>query len=320
MFRIISILISSLVIASSAWAPQNILPDMTSFSSRHRPTSGMRMLPDAATSLLAGSIAGAVGVGIAFPLDTIKTKQQVNCKAGSRSRVDYVLSPSGEVSIVAVSERSLLSTVGDIWKSDGFEGFYGGVQTTMIGQAIIKATAFSVNNAALQAHYELVYAAAIAGLVTAFLAVPIDRIKVLMQTGSFETEYDCFKSVIDREGLKGLLFTGLVPTLFREVPAYTLYFFLYAALMSSASETLGSIAPAVSGALAGAACVIPVHPVDVVKTIVQHSAAEWQDVVADIYEGQGFEGFWEGLLPRMGRAAINHSVTFAMYDYLMHQI
>jgi Mitochondrial carrier protein len=26
--------------------------------------------------LLAGSIAGAIGVGIAFPLDTIKTKQQ----------------------------------------------------------------------------------------------------------------------------------------------------------------------------------------------------------------------------------------------------
>jgi len=317
MFRII--LISSLVVASGAWAPQNILPDMTSFSSRHRPTSGLRMLPDAATSLLAGSIAGAVGVGIAFPLDTIKTKQQVNCKAES-PRINNKTSSSGEVSIVAVSERSLFSTVGDIWNSDGFEGFYGGVQTTMIGQAVIKATAFSVNNAALQAHYELVYAAAIAGLVTAFLAVPIDRIKVLMQTGSFESEYDCFKSVIDREGLKGLLFTGLVPTLFREVPAYTLYFFLYAALMSSASETLGSIAPAVSGALAGAACVIPVHPVDVVKTIVQHSAADWQDVVADIYEGQGLEGFWEGLLPRMGRAAINHSVTFAMYDYLMHQI
>jgi len=293
---------------------------MRSLSSRPRPTSGLRMLPDAATSVLAGSIAGAIGVGIAFPLDTIKTKQQVNNNEDSRSRIDYALSPSGEVSIVAVSERSLPSTVADIWNSDGFEGFYGGVQTSMMGQAVIKATAFSVNNAALQAHYDLVYAAAIAGLVTAFLAVPVDRIKVLMQTESFETEYDCFRSVIDKEGLKGLLFTGLVPTLFREVPAYTLYFFLYAALMSSAAETLGSIAPAVSGALAGAACVIPVHPVDVVKTIVQHSAADWQDVVADIYEGQGLEGFWEGLLPRMGRAAINHSVTFAMYDFLMHRL
>jgi Mitochondrial carrier protein. len=63
-----------------------------------------------------------------------------------------------------------------------------------------------------------------------------------------------------------------------------------------------------------------VHPVDVVKTIVQHSAAEWQDVVADIYEGQGFEGFWEGLFPRMGRAAVNHAVTFAVYDFIVHKI
>jgi len=276
------------------------------------------MIPDAATSLLAGSIAGAVGVGVAFPLDTIKTKEQVNADSGSI--IDYSVSPSGEVCIVAVSERNLFSSITEIWNSDGVEGFYGGIQTSMMGQAIIKATAFSVNTAALQAHYDLLHAAAIAGLVTAFLAVPIDRIKVLMQTNSFKTEYDCFRSVMDTEGLKGLLFTGLVPTLFREVPAYTLYFFLYAALMSTASETLGSMAPAISGALAGAVCVIPVHPADVVKTIVQHSAADWQDVVADIYEGQGFEGFWEGLLPRMGRAAINHSVTFSVYECLMHQI
>jgi len=276
------------------------------------------MLPgDTVASLLAGSIAGALGVGVAYPLDTIKTKQQVNAE----STFSYSNSPSGgKASAMAVSEPGLLSTIADIWKSSGFEGFYGGVQTSMVGQAITKATAFSVNTAAIGAHYNLIYAAAIAGLVTAFLAVPVDRIKVLMQTNSFNTEFDCYRSVMDTEGLKGLLFTGLVPTLFREVPAYTIYFFLYDALMPVATETLGSMAPAISGAIAGAVCVIPVHPVDVVKTIVQHSAADWQDVVADIYEGQGFGGFWEGLQPRMGRAAINHSVTFAVYDFLMHHI
>jgi len=31
----------------------------------------------ALASLLAGSIAGAIGVGVAFPLDTLKTKSQV---------------------------------------------------------------------------------------------------------------------------------------------------------------------------------------------------------------------------------------------------
>jgi solute carrier family 25 carnitine/acylcarnitine transporter 20/29 len=279
------------------------------------------MLPDAATSLIAGSIAGAVGVGAAYPLDTIKTKQQIDMEISSN--IEYDVSSTGEVSIIAATASSnvgLVRTVLEIWKIGGLGGFYGGVQTSMMGQAVIKATAFGVNAAALDAHYNMVQAAAIAGFITAFLAVPVDRIKVLMQTDCYKTENECFKSVLEKEGLTGLLFTGLVPTLFREVPAYTLYFFLYGTLMSSVAGTLGSIAPAFSGALAGAICVVPVHPVDVVKTIVQHSAAEWQDVVTDIYEGQGFEGFWEGLIPRMGRAAVNHAVTFAVYDFIVHKL
>mmetsp|Transcript_6368 Transcript_6368/g.12000 ORF Transcript_6368/g.12000 Transcript_6368/m.12000 type:complete len:319 (-) Transcript_6368:60-1016(-) len=279
-----------------------------------------KMLPDAATSVIAGSIAGAVGVGAAYPLDTIKTKQQVDIEI--HSDIEYDVSSAGEVSVIAAAStnNNLVLTITEIWKNGGLGGFYGGVQTSMMGQAIIKATAFGVNAAALEANYNMIHAAALAGFVTAFLAVPVDRIKVLMQTDCYKTEYECFKSVLENEGIAGLLFTGLVPTLFREVPAYTLYFFLYGALMSSVAETLGSIAPAFSGALAGAICVVPVHPVDVVKTIVQHSAAEWQDVVADIYEGQGFEGFWEGLIPRMGRAAVNHAVTFAVYDFIIHKI
>lgn len=281
------------------------------------------MLPEAATSIIAGSIGGAAGVGAAFPLDTLKTKQQID-QEGSSSRIEYDVSPSGEVVIqvgAPAPPTTLFHTVIDIWNNQGLGGFYGGVSTSMAGQAIIKAVAFSTNTAVLNAHYDIATAAATAGLVTAFIAVPVDRIKVLMQTNSFPTEQACLKHVLDTEGLKGLLSTGLVPTLFREVPAYTLYFYLYGTLMSSTilgTEALGPLAPLVSGALAGATCVVPVHPVDVVKTIVQHSATEWQAVVADIYQNQGLEGFWEGLTPRMARAAVNHSVTFAVYDFLIH--
>ena len=285
----------------------------------HAQKSKLEVLPEALTSVIGGSIAGAIGVGIAFPLDTIKTKQQVEVE--SCSRIEYIVSPSGELSIVAAPSSSIFPTILEILKTDGLGGFYGGVRTSMMGQAIIKATAFSVNSAALSAHYDLVYAAAIAGLVTAFLATPVDRIKVLMQTNSFDSEYTCFNSLVKSEGIKGLLTTGLGPTLFREVPAYTLYFVLYGILMASLSDSsVESIAPVISGALAGAICVVPVHPVDVVKTIVQHSAVEWTEVVADIYQGHGLEGFWEGLAPRMGRAAVNHAATFAVYEAITHNI
>lgn len=280
--------------------------------------ASLQMLPEAVTSLIAGSIAGAVGVGVAFPLDTIKTKQQIESE--DRSRINYLVTPSGTLTITKAHTPNTFTTAGEIWSTQGINGFYGGVSTSMIGQAIIKATAFSVNAAALHADYNLVAAAATAGLVTAFLASPVDRIKVLMQTGVYQNEMHCFKSILENEGPKGLMCTGLVPTIFREVPAYTLYFYLYGILMSSSADLLGVIAPLFSGAIAGAACVVPVHPVDVVKTIVQHSASEWQSVVSDIYEYQGLEGFWEGLLPRMSRAAVNHATTFAVYDFLTHQL
>lgn len=193
----------------------------------------------------------------------------------------------------------------------------------MLGQAVVKATAFSVNAAVLQHHGDLLVAAATAGFVTAFLSSPVDRIKVLMQTGTHSSELDCIRTILKEEGIQSFMTTGLIPTIFREVPAYTLYFYLYGSLMASQlwnTGDLGAVAPAISGALAGAACVVPVHPVDCVKTIVQHTATEWQTVCQDIYDRQGLEGFWEGLAPRMSRAAVNHGATFAIYDVIVNQL
>ena len=57
----------------------------------------------AAASVLAGSIAGAVGVGVAFPLDTLKTKAQV-------------LGPEA---------NGMIQTIQLIWNSEGLAGFFG---------------------------------------------------------------------------------------------------------------------------------------------------------------------------------------------------
>jgi hypothetical protein len=58
----------------------------------------------AVASVLAGSVAGAVGVGVAFPLDTLKTKAQV-------------LGPD--------KTSGMLQTVQLIWNTEGWAGFFG---------------------------------------------------------------------------------------------------------------------------------------------------------------------------------------------------
>ena len=68
-----------------------------------------------AVSLGAGMVGGAVGVGVAYPLDTLKTKLQAREDSG------------------ASSSSSPLALAADIVRDEGFEGFYGGVSSTMAG-------------------------------------------------------------------------------------------------------------------------------------------------------------------------------------------
>lgn len=117
-------------------------------------------------SLAAGMVGGAIGVGVAYPLDTLKTKQQAS--AGSENL--------GPVELTR-----------QIYRAEGVAGFYGGVTTTMAGQAIIKGALFFVYGAARNALARttlglttatLCLAAAISGAVGSFVMVrrrPLSR-------------------------------------------------------------------------------------------------------------------------------------------------
>lgn len=215
----------------------------------------------------------------------------------------------------------------------GISGFFGGVKGMMIGQALIKSTAFSANSMALTYltnhsdllphSVSLVISAMFAGFVTSFLVAPIERIKVMMQaSNAYKNELDCARTIIQTSGLIGLFSRGLVPTLWREIPSYGMYFYFYAVLMQTPlAGSLGPAAPLVFGALTGMACWIPVYPIDVVKTLVQNSdgadKANSIEIAQKLYQERGIGGFFDGLSPKMLRAAVNHSVTFYVYDILM---
>ena len=317
-------------------------------------------------SLLSGSIAGAIGVGVAFPLDTLKTKSQV--LGQSSGKIDT--HGSGGASSVAisgdeVSEMNMFQLIALIFKMEGIQGFYGGVKGMMVGQgnsshysrcccttiiirwhvsrilllhlpvfsALIKSIAFSSNAAALEFLQEryalpavaaLLIAACFSGFVTSFLVTPIERIKVLLQSSNaYKNEIDCFQKVIEVEGVIGIFTRGLGPTLAREIPSYGIYFLIYGLLMQLPIATqLGTLAPLVFGAVTGCASWIPVYPIDVVKTLVQASDGSQNvsalDITKQLYNDRGIRGFFDGLTPKMLRAAVNHSVTFYIYDKIYH--
>jgi hypothetical protein len=343
-------------------------------TTRTRTTALSFVIPDTAASLLAGSIAGAVGVGVAFPLDTIKTRSQIMAAAAADTKNN---SKNGNKN--PNNNITMLSVCRTIYETDGLGGFFAGVMASMLGQAVIKATVFSANAAALthahnhhwcqdNASLQLVGAASAAGFVTAFLSVPVGRVKVMMQSGSSRSsagggkcssettaaaviqggsgEWHCLQAVLAAEGWRGLFGRGLLCTIVREVPAYSIYFFTYGALMaaayqnpwlvsvlgvssssSSSSQAASSLAPLVFGAAAGCASFLPIYPIDVVKTLVQNTVGGAQvphksawEVAVDLYETAGVGAFWDGLTPRMIRQAVNHAVTFYVYDLILHHI
>ena len=154
-----------------------------------------------------------------------------------------------------------------------------------------------------------------------------ERVKVMMQAQSDSTyanELECIQAVLENEGWTGLFSRGLGPTLAREVPSYAIYFVVYGILIQTAyigSDSLGSIAPLVCGAISGMACWVPVYPVDVVKTLVQNTEGGDPDSAIDIavqlYNDEGIGAFFNGLTPKMLRASVNHAVTFWVYALMM---
>jgi len=258
----------------------------------------------AAVALAAGMLGGSIGVGVAYPLDTIKVKIQA-ANAGSGGAL-------GAVDVV----RSVLRT-------EGVGGFYGGVSSTMAGQALIKGSAFLAYDVAKQ-YLPPFFAACASGAAATFIVTPVERVKVVMQAsaaGRFAGPGACVRRIIDDDGVGGLFFGGFSATLLRECPSFGFYFASYEFVsdsLSASGAVPDALVPLLGGACAGVAAWLPVYPVDVVKTAQQaetgSSKSSALQVAAELYKKGGPGIFFDGLAPKLFRAVVNHGVTFFVVD------
>ncbi|KAL7540139.1 hypothetical protein ACHAXR_009905, partial [Thalassiosira sp. AJA248-18] len=286
-------------------------------------------------SLFAGSVGGAIGVGVSYPFDTLSTKAQV------RSGKDK-------------SNQNFVQNMGRIWKNEGVGGFFEGVLVTMIGQAFIKAIQFAVNEITflwLEKHstiqsniIKMAIAGTLAGLLSSFVVSPVELVKIRMQAQNkqssdkkdddasspvYNNELDCSRWIVKNEGWRSLFFHGLGITIIREIPSFAFYFVAYGLLAKSAMADMlgGHAAPLIFGAMAGWAMWIPTYPIDIVKTIEQAQTREKgnnkkkplssSQITAKLYRAGGVRAFFDGLEPKLARAAVKHAVTFWVYEVLM---
>lgn len=162
-----------------------------------------------------GSLSGVIGIGTAYPLDSLKTKSQTF----SSSR-----NSSGDATL------NMIDMAKYVYQEEGLRGFYSGVYGVMAGEAFVKASLFGSNAWALSvlnpesldpSLLQLTLAAAFSGVVSSFVLNPIERVKILMQadtTGQYSSELDCVGKVLRTDGPAGFLTRGLDAMLVREVP------------------------------------------------------------------------------------------------------
>lgn len=271
-------------------------------------------------------MAGVVGVGVAYPLDALKTKTQIY--ASSR--------PSSSTNDLSMIKMAYL-----VQQEEGLKGFYGGVLGVMIGEAFVKAVLFGSNFWALSkltdgndlgvsaSILQLVLAAAFSGFSSSFVLNPIERVKILMQTdseGLYSSEIECITAVIKKDGLSGLVFRGLDAMMAREIPGCVVYFMTYSLLMKIMPSLVGSVAPFICGGTAGICAWIPIYPSDVIKTNMQStegsgtSGMSFIETALTLQRKFGLGIFFDGIQPKLLRAAVNHSVTFFVYDLIVRSV
>ncbi|KAE8270659.1 hypothetical protein A4X09_0g1702 [Tilletia walkeri] len=180
---------------------------------------------------------------------------------------------------------------------------------------------------------QLYMSGAAAGLANAFVAGPIEHIRIRLQTQTtkvYTGPLDCFSKITAAAGPTGI-FRGMVPTLLREGVGTGTYFLVYESIVQ---WYLGRLGPGTTradlptlnamafGATAGVSLWLSAYPFDVIKSRLQTDAIQASsrqytgplDCAAQIMRTSGLRGFLKGLGPTLVRAPIANAATFAAFE------
>lgn len=216
------------------------------------------------------------------------------------------------------------------------------------------------NNSTLQ-RFKIFTCGCLAGTIQAFVICPMEHIKCRLQVQSssiaqvvatnagpaiastqqqlYKGPVDVCTSIIKKHGITGL-YRGMGVTLWRETPAFGLYFATYDTIKDRVTNFLEEkdekhpipshahawAASALGGGISGALTWAVIYPFDVIKTRIQTSPLEkhlrrgmWT-VGRDIVEGHGWRYMFRGLGVTLARAFPVNAIIFPVYELVLVQL
>uniref|UniRef100_A0A6G1SN05 Calcium-binding mitochondrial carrier protein Aralar1 n=1 Tax=Aceria tosichella TaxID=561515 RepID=A0A6G1SN05_9ACAR len=270
-----------------------------------------------------GSIAGAAGATVVYPIDLVKTRMQ-NQRAGS-----FV----GELMY-----RNSFDCIKKVVRYEGAIGLYRGLLPQLVGVCPEKAIKLTMNdlirdkflnfngNNVIMPWQEIV-AGACAGASQVMFTNPLEIVKIRLQvageiaTGPKTRALDVIRDL----GLKGL-YRGSKACFLRDIPFSAIYFPVYAHFKTTLADIDGRNGPGsllAAAMIAGVPAAYLVTPADVIKTRLQVQARAGQstytgvlDACNKIMREEGFTAFWKGGPARVFRSAPQFGFTLMTYEVL----
>lgn len=302
-------------------------------------TSSTLPLFNSLYSFMLGSVAGAFGAFVVYPIDLLKTRMQ---NQRNSSKLVY---------------NGYFDCFKKIIKMEGGRGMYSGLLPQLIGVAPEKAIKLTVNdvvrsfgskyskNGQLSIGWEIL-AGSTAGTCQVCVTNPLEITKIRLQTqgqiikqalteGKIIAEKSAF-TIVNELGIRGL-YHGAGACLLRDIPFSSIYFPAYAnikkymfgldPLVAGKKSHLEPWELLMSGALAGMPAAYLTTPCDVIKTRLQVESVgaeipykNIKDAFTRIVKEEGFSALFKGGFARVCRSSPQFGFTLAAYELFQRVI
>ncbi|KAI0977312.1 mitochondrial carrier domain-containing protein [Xylaria arbuscula] len=289
--------------------------------------SALLTVAASAYGFLLGSVAGAFGAFMVYPIDLVKTRMQNQRGADPGQRL----------------YKNSVDCFRKVIANEGFRGLYSGVLPQLVGVAPEKAIKLTVNDIVrgiftdkksgqIGLPHELL-AGGSAGACQVVFTNPLEIVKIRLQVQgemAKATEGAQKRSamwIVRNLGLKGL-YKGASACLLRDVPFSAIYFPTYSHLKKdffgeSPTKKLGVVQLLTAGAIAGMPAAYLTTPCDVIKTRLQVEARKGdtnytglRHAAQTILKEEGFKAFFKGGPARILRSSPQFGFTLAAYEVL----
>lgn len=275
---------------------------------------------------IVGSVAGAIGASVVYPIDLVKTRMQNQRK----------------VSTADILYKHSWDCFRKVIRNEGIIGLYRGLVPQLVGVAPEKAIKLTMNDlmrSLLRDNHGTIslpseiLAGGIAGMSQVIFTNPLEIIKIRLQVQGEATRVAGIAPVgawrICRDlGIRGL-YKGASACLLRDIPFSAIYFSAYSHIKSDLfhegvnGSKMSPFQLLIAGALAGMPAAYLATPADVIKTRLQVVARTGQqtytgiiDACRKIYAQEGVTAFFKGGLARVLRSSPQFGFTLLTYELI----